>query len=147
MVKNIKPIFILFLTGLPFLSFSQIKHGTTSPAGKTIKESISRGKLIYASNCLTCHQADGSGVPRMNPPLIKTKWVSGNKTTMIRQALTGSKGTVEIDGDKFSNTMPPFRQLSDEQIADVLTYIRNSFSNKAGAVTPSQVKMVRNTVK
>lgn len=116
---------------------------TVAPPSSTLKASIERGKAVYAANCLTCHQPDGSGVPMMNPPLIKTKWVLGDKSVLINQVLKGSKNTVEIDGDTFHNTMPPLAVLTDEQIADVITYVRNSFGNKASAVSPTQVKQLR----
>ncbi|GAC1424988.1 MAG: hypothetical protein NVS1B13_09770 [Flavisolibacter sp.] len=112
-----------------------------------LKASIYRGKAVYGSFCLTCHQADGSGVPNMNPPLIKTKWVLGPKEVLITQVLQGSKGKVEIDGDIFHNAMPPLAALTDVQIADVLTYIRNSFGNRASLVSPAQVKNIRAKVK
>jgi mono/diheme cytochrome c family protein len=106
--------------------------------------SVTRGKVVYASNCLTCHQVDGSGVPNMNPPLIRTKWVLGAKRVLISQVLKGSSGKVEIDGETFHNTMPPLgAALTDQQIADVLTYIRNSFGNRATAVKPEEVKALR----
>src|SRR5690242_17331898 len=105
-----------------------VKKATGSTVSNT-KASIERGKAVYAANCLTCHQPDGSGVPMMNPPLIKTKWVLGDKSVLINQVLKGSKNTVEIDGDTFHNTMPAQAHLTDEQIADVITYVRNSFGN------------------
>ena len=119
-----------------------VKKGTSS-SNTTIKASIERGKAVYAANCLTCHQPDGSGVPMMNPPLIKTKWVLGDKVVLINQILKGSKNTVEIDGDTFHNTMPSLAHLNDEQIADVITYVRNSFGNKGSAVSVTQVKQLR----
>jgi mono/diheme cytochrome c family protein len=79
----------------------------------------------------------------MNPPLIRTKWTLGSKTVMIEQVLKGSSGKIEIDGDTFKNTMPPLQTLTDQQIADVLTYVRNNFGNKASMVTPAEVKTVR----
>ena len=119
-----------------------VKKATGSTVSNT-KASIERGKAVYAVNCLTCHQPDGSGVPMMNPPLIKTKWVLGDKSVLINQVLKGSKNTVEIDGDTFHNTMPAQAHLTDEQIADVITYVRNSFGNKASAVSVAQVKQLR----
>jgi len=119
-----------------------VKKAASSTVSNT-KASIERGKAVYAANCLTCHQPDGSGVPMMNPPLIKTKWVLGDKSVLINQVLKGSKNTVEIDGDTFHNTMPAQAHLTDEQIADVITYVRNSFGNKASAVSVAQVKQLR----
>jgi mono/diheme cytochrome c family protein len=112
---------------------------------KAPKASMDRGKKVYETVCLTCHQVDGLGVPRMNPPLVNTKWVLGPKKDLARIVLKGLKGgEIEIDGDSFHNPMPPQESnLSDLQIADVLTYVRNSFGNKASAVTPADVKAAR----
>lgn len=132
---------------IPFFLKAQTKKPAKKPAttsaSSILKASITRGQIVYASHCLSCHQADGSGVPNMNPPLIKTKWVLGPKSILIHQVLKGSSGTVEIDGDRFHNTMPPQPQLTDQQIADVLTYVRNNFGNKASRVTAAEVKAVR----
>ena len=110
-----------------------------------IKASIQRGQKVYQLTCLACHQADGDGVPRMNPTLIKTKWVQGDKKALAKIILNGlGGGEIEIDGDSFHNPMPAQATvLTDLQIADVLTYVRNSFGNKASAVTPAEVKTAR----
>ena len=63
-----------------------------SSSANTLKSSVTRGQVVYAKYCLTCHQVDGSGVPNMNPPLIQTKWTLGSKTVLIEQVLKGSKG-------------------------------------------------------
>lgn len=106
---------------------------------------MERGKKVYENLCIACHQLDGGGVPNMNPTLIKTKWVLGDKKALIKIVLKGLKGgEIEIDGDTFSNIMPPQQAtLTDQQIADVLTYVRNSFGNKASGVTVTEVKGVR----
>ena len=145
-------VFVLLL--IPCLVKAQTKKPVakkpvstaSKPAGSsanTLKSSVTRGQVVYAKYCLTCHQVDGSGVPNMNPPLIQTKWTLGSKTVLIEQVLKGSKGKVEIDGDTFHNTMPPLATLTDQQIADVLTYVRNNFGNKASLVTVAEVKTVR----
>lgn len=110
-----------------------------------LKASIQRGAIVFKSTCLACHQADGLGVQRMNPPLVKTKWVLGDKKALAKIVLFGLKGgEIEIDGDEFHNPMPPQAgQLTDQQIADALTYVRNSFGNKASAVSPADVKAAR----
>lgn len=115
-----------------------------TPLQDDLKASIERGKNIYESTCLACHQAKGSGVPGMTPPLIKTKWVLGEKDTLINILLNGMDEEIEIDGDYFSNPMPPQSTLNDRQIADVLNYVRNSFGNKAGAIKEEDVKKLRN---
>jgi mono/diheme cytochrome c family protein len=115
----------------------------SAASASPLKSAITRGHIVYTKYCLSCHQVDGSGVPNMNPPLIKTKWTLGPKSVLIQQVLKGSSGKVEIDGDTFSNTMPPLKALTDQQIADVLTYVRNSFGNKASMVTAAEVKAIR----
>jgi len=107
------------------------------------KATMERGKKVYTLYCVACHQVDGGGVPGLNPPLEKASHVLGSKTTLIRIILKGMNTHEEIDGETYSNIMAPHDHLSDQQIADVLTYIRNSFGNKAVAVTPGDVKYVR----
>ena len=116
---------------------------SSASATTGLKAAVARGQMVYTKFCLTCHQVDGSGVPNLNPPLIRTKWTLGSKTVLIQQVLKGSSGKVEIDGDRFGNTMPPLKTLTDQQIADVLTYVRISFGNKASMVTTTEVKAVR----
>lgn len=106
-----------------------------------------KGAALYKKYCLSCHQEDGSGVPRMNPPLINTSYVTGDKTKLIKWVLQGSVQHVDIDGESYSNNMPAQNYLTDQQIADVLTYIRNSFGNKATAITIADVKSVRASLK
>ena len=107
------------------------------------KATMERGKKVYTQFCMTCHQVDGGGVPELNPPLEKTTYVSGSKTKLIRIVLKGLNTHEDIDGETYSNIMPPFNYLKDQQISDVLTYVRNSFGNKAFPVTPGDVKYVR----
>jgi len=127
--------------------FFLLASSFTTKQQPAIKASIERGQKVYAGTCLACHQADGLGVQRMNPPLVKTKWVLGDKKALAKLVLNGLKGgEIEIDGDDFHNPMPPQKgQLTDQQIADALTYVRNSFGNKASAVTAADVKAARGT--
>ena len=127
-------------------TFSQTKK----PAAKATtvsKTTLENGKKVYEQNCLSCHQVDGNGVPMLNPPLVKTKWVLGNKKQLIGIVLKGFNDEIEIDGQTFSNPMPSQAHLTDQEIADVLSFVRNSFGNKASAVKVSEVKAVRETLK
>ncbi|CAN5456188.1 hypothetical protein BH10BAC2_BH10BAC2_25470 [soil metagenome] len=112
-----------------------------------VQDSKTRGKALYETYCLSCHQDDGSGVPRLNPPLIQTTWVTGDKKKLVKWVLSGSTEKVEIDGRYYDNNMPAQDYLKDQEIADVLTYVRSSFGNKSTAVTAAEVKVVRATVK
>ncbi len=114
----------------------------------SLKTTMERGQKLYETYCLSCHQADGSGVPRLNPPLIQTSYVTGNKKKLVQWVLHGSQEEkVPIDGNTYSNNMPPQNYLKDGQIADILTYIRKSFGNKANAVSASEVKAIRAVTK
>lgn len=79
----------------------------------------------------------------MNPPLIKTVYVLGDKKRLVGIVLNGMDEPLEIDGETYSNVMAPHEFLKDQEIADVLTYVRNSFGNKASAVTAAEVKAIR----
>ena len=106
-----------------------------------------KGKEVYNKYCLACHQSDGGGVPRMNPPLIGTEYVNGNKQRVIGIVLKGLNSPLEINGETYENPMASHAFLKDQQIADVLTYVRSSFGNKSTAVTAAEVKAVRAKMK
>ena len=117
-----------------------------SPAQGGLAAQVSRGKQVYLQQCLACHQVDGLGVQGMNPPLAKTKQILGDKAALIKIVLNGMQA-VDIGGESYNGVMAPHRDLTDQEVADVLTYVRNSFGNKASAVTPAQVKTIRSTTK
>ncbi|GAB3641820.1 c-type cytochrome [Spirosoma arcticum] len=118
------------------------KPVTTSTVAVSAVAAKPAGQAIYEQYCLACHQANGSGVPNLNPPLRGTDWVLGDKTRLINVLLKGLQGQ-EIEGEFYDNVMPAHDFLNDTQIADVLTYIRNNFGNKADAVKADEVKAVR----
>ena len=117
------------------------------------RELFFKGKAIYAKEgyCVTCHQADGGGLsPSGFPGLIGTKWVLGNDERLIKIVLKGIMGPIEVNGNKYAGQVPmtPFGgMLSDEEVAAVLTYVRNAFGNKAPAILPEKVKAVRESEK
>ncbi|MDE3254171.1 MAG: cytochrome c [Bacteroidota bacterium] len=117
-------------------------------SANNLQASITRGKEVYLLQCLACHQIDGGGVANLNPPLDGATAVKANdKARLIRIVLQGLNDRKEIDGEFYANNMAPHPDLTDQQIADVLTYVRNSWSNKASAVTPAEVKAVRAKIK
>ena len=132
MMKKILFVAPLYVSVIFFFNFILIDKAT-----------MERGKKVYTLHCVSCHQPDGGGVPGLNPPLERTSYVLGSKTKLIRIVLKGMNTHEEIDGEIYNNTMAPLNYLTDQQISDVLTYIRNSFGNKASAVTPGDVKYVR----
>jgi mono/diheme cytochrome c family protein len=135
------------LAGSLFILATALMSQTKKPAAPAqtggMKASMARGQQVYLQQCLACHQADAAGVQGMNPPLIKTKQILGDKPTLVKIVLNGMTGEVEINGDTYHNVMAPHSELTDLEIADVLTYVRNSFGNKASAVTAAEVKAIR----
>ena len=122
--------------------------GCTTVFAQTKQTSATSGKQLYTQYCLACHQEDGAGVPNLNPPLVKTSYVLGDKKKLIAWVLQGSGDQkVPIDGNYYNNNMPAQAALKDEEIAQILTYVRSHFGNKASAVAPSEVKAVRATIK
>ena len=111
------------------------------------------GKEIYSRDgyCTTCHQPDGKGLEAAGfPPIAASKWINGNEERLIKLVIKGIYGPIEVEGKKYPGQVPmtPFGGLlKDEEIAAVLTYVRNSFGNKAPAITPEKVKTVRATIK
>jgi mono/diheme cytochrome c family protein len=102
------------------------------------------GAALFASRCAACHQADGKGVPGAFPPLAGSPWPTGDAGVAARILLSGLSGPVDVLGTTYQGAMPAFgEQLSDAEIAAVLTHVRGSFGNAAGAVTAAQVAEVR----
>lgn len=113
------------------------------PVTSTLQQTMLRGKILYEKHCMVCHQKDGGGVMNLNPPLIRTAYVLGDKTRLINVLLKGLNEPLEIDGDVYVNPMPAQNFLTDGEVADVLSYVRNHFQNQASVITASEVKRVR----
>ena len=109
---------------------------------KNLQESMKRGKEVYALHCQNCHMENGEGMEGVNPPLAKTTYLKDTKKN-IGIILNGQSGEVVVNGKKYNAIMNPLNYLDDQQIADVLNYIRNSWGNKYPIVTPAQVKAQR----
>ena len=107
------------------------------------KSTMDRGKKVYDLYCLSCHMDNAMGVPRLNPPLVKSPLVMKTKTKPIRIVLRGSDELESEQERDYKNTMMPLSNLTDQQISDVLTFIRNSFGNKGSVITVGDVKYVR----
>ena len=132
---------IIFLVTVS-ASFAFVLPRQSSPA-QVVAASVARGKTLYQQQCMSCHQVDGSGVMNMNPPLAGTTYVLGDKAALVRIVMEGLTTPLTIDDNDYHNVMPPHTTLTDRQIADVLTYVRHSFGNKATAVTMADVHAVR----
>lgn len=104
---------------------------------------LAAGTKVYNQYCLVCHQANGSGVPNLYPPLAKSDWVQGDKERIINVVLKGLSGEIQVNGQSYNQVMPAHNFLSDADIAATLTYVRQSFGNQADAVSAAEVKDLR----
>lgn len=124
----------------------------TTLEGKDL-DLFKKGKEIYARDgfCATCHQPDGKGLEASGfPPLAGSPWAQGDEERLIKLTLKGLMGPLEVNGKKYSGQVPmtPFEGLlNDEEVAAVLTYVRNTFGNNASVIRPGQVEKVRGAVK
>lgn len=116
-----------------------------------IKNPYDEGMKIFNKNCTACHQTSGMGLPGQFPPVAGSDWVnSKGPSRIIRAVLNGLTGPIKVKDQAFSNTMVPWKdQLTDEDIANVLTFVRGNkeWGNDATAVTPEQVKAIRDKIK
>ncbi len=108
---------------------------------------LAKGRQVYNTYCSACHQPNGRGTPGQFPPLAGSDWVlTEGPNRIIRIVLDGMQGPITVNGVEFNNAMLPWReQLTDEDIAAVLTFIRGNkdWGNNAGPVSPAQVKVIR----
>lgn len=107
------------------------------------------GAQLY-QRCATCHQATGAGMPGAFPPLAGSEWVTGKPDAAIRILLHGVQGEITVKGAKYNSMMPAYgtgQEMSDAEVAAVLTYVRSSWGNKAAPVTAAQVAAVRAATK
>ena len=116
-------------------------------AGLTKEMQVEKGKQVYMGLCFACHQPDGKGLPAVFPPLAGSDFLQADHERAIRIVLKGLSGPVTVNGATISSAMPPQEAvLTDAQIADVLTYVLNSWGNKGDAITPERVKAIRSEI-
>ena len=106
-------------------------------------ESVHPGKAVYNKYCMTCHQSDGTGVPNMHPPLGPGSWVGKDPQELVAIMMKGLSGKIEVNGEIYKNFMPSHAKLTDEEIANVLSYVRSSFGNNFEPVDIALVKKIR----
>ncbi len=104
---------------------------------------IERGKVLYDKYCTGCHQATGAGMPGAFPPLAKSDYLTADKKRAIKILINGLTGPITVNGQKYNSVMPNFAYLKDDEMADVLTYVLNSWGNKLGSISVADVKTAR----
>ena len=104
----------------------------------TIAEQVKAGQALFAGTCSTCHSANGAGMPGVFPPLAKSDYLASPKNA-IDAVLHGLSGPVKVNGQDYNSVMPPMNQLTDDEVANILTYVLNSWDNPGGRVTEAEV--------
>ena len=110
---------------------------------KTLAEKIASGKNLYTKTCFACHQANGEGIANAFPPLAKSDYLNANKNRAIKAVINGLTGEITVNGKKYNSVMTK-QTLTDDEVADVLTYVYNSWGNNKTNVKVSDVQSVKN---
>ncbi len=124
------------------LSIALTAAAVDQDPGVDLKASVSRGKETYIAYCISCHMEQGEGIDGVYPPLAKSEYLMADKKRSIQQVLYGVTGEIKVKGKVYNMDMAGF-DLSDQEVSDVLNYVRNSFGNKGDAISPAQVQAAR----
>ncbi|MBN8727401.1 MAG: nitrite reductase, copper-containing [Xanthomonadales bacterium] len=109
----------------------------------TKDEQIAAGKQLFTGTCSVCHQANGEGMAGVFPPLAKSDYLAADPKHAIEVVLHGLSGPVKVNGTEYNSVMPPMSQLTDDEVANILTYVLNSWDNPGGRITKEEVATVR----
>jgi mono/diheme cytochrome c family protein len=118
----------------------------TPPATMPVADSRSPGQRLYGIHCLSCHQSDGGGVPNMQPAIAGGTWVRGDARALALFVMSGGFDSASRKESDSGNVMPPFRQLADADLAQILSYIRQKFGDGASAVSAAEVAEARRSL-
>jgi len=109
----------------------------------TLQEQIKAGEQLFTGTCSVCHQANGAGIPGVFPPLAKSDYLTTDLHRTIGIPLHGLTGKVTVNGTEYNSVMPPMSQLNDDEVANILTFVLNSWGNPGGRISADDVKQVR----
>lgn len=145
--RQLSVAIVIVCSGFAFQSFSEkeIEKYTIVQQDKTIlQKSIANGKEIYTDFCIQCHGGNGVGINPAFPPLNNSDWLKKKRAQSIHAVKFGQTGEIVVNGKKYNNTMPPLG-LSNQEVADVMNYIMNSWNNKNNKIVT--LKEVSNIIK
>jgi nitrite reductase (NO-forming) len=109
----------------------------------TLQEQVKAGEQLFTGTCSVCHQANGAGIAGVFPPLAKSDYLAADLHRTIGIPLRGLTGKVTVNGTEYNSVMPPMSQLNDDEVANILTFVLNSWGNPGGRVSADDVKQVR----
>ncbi len=126
-------------------NMTAVTTATQAAAGGTLtpKDQIAAGQALFAGTCSVCHQANGAGLAGVFPPLAKSDWLAQDTKRAIGVVLHGLSGKVKVNGKDYESVMPPMNQLNDDEVANILTYVLNSWGNPGGSISADEVKKQR----
>jgi len=109
----------------------------------TVEEQIKAGQALFAGTCSTCHQPNGEGLEGVFPPLAGSSYIKADPKAVPRVMLHGLQGPVNVNGKDYNSVMPPMTQLTDDEVANIATYVLNSWGNPGGKVTNAEAAQIR----
>ena len=109
----------------------------------TVEEQVNAGQALFAGTCSTCHQDNGAGLPGVFPPLAKADYIAADPKRVPQIILHGLQGPVTVNGTDYDSLMPPMNQLTDDEVANIATYVLNSWGNPGGRVTKAEAAEIR----
>ena len=124
---------------LPNLAAVTAAAKAAATGALTVEDQMKAGQALFAGTCSTCHQGNGAGLAGVFPPLAKSDWLAANPKRAIEVVLHGISGPVKVNGQDYNSVMPPMSQLTDDEVANILTYVLNSWGNAGGKVTKAEV--------
>lgn len=139
MKASICTLSALLVVGFSLASFRWVTPAQQDPA---LTKSIQAGKTVYNTYCAMCHQPTGLGIPNVYPPLAKSDYLMADAKRAAGIIKNGKKGEITVNGKKYNQVMPA-QPINDQQITDVLNYVRNSWGNKGKGVALAEVKAVK----
>lgn len=104
---------------------------------------MERGKAVYSRTCIACHLPTGLGLPPVFPPLAGSEWIAKGASIAVRNITNGMMGPVTVKGVTYNSVMPPVSGVTDKDIADVVTYVNNSWGNTGPTVTEAEVTAIK----
>lgn len=109
----------------------------------TLQDQVKAGQVLFSGTCSVCHQSNGEGLAGVFPPLAKSDFLAADPKRALSIVLHGLSGKVKVNGKDYDSVMPPMSQLNDDEVANIITYVLNSWSNPGGRVSAAEVKAAR----
>jgi nitrite reductase (NO-forming) len=135
--------FIVFLFFAAFSLSSFTNNESNEYENRSAFQDLTNGKIQYERHCLMCHKGNGEGAAKSFPPLAKSDYLNADPERAIRIVLYGLYEPIVVNGKPYENFMIPHKDLSDKDIADILTYVYGSWGNNKTKITPEMVKKQR----